>query len=190
MSLKFFTAINSDYLNVFRLGCLVYCTVIVSTLAMYSFSHIPLSLLILISSFRLILSVPTWEGMNGRSSIGSLIPGVSHIQAMGPVTTGGMRKHLTLHRPGEYSNITVAPSNIATPQLFYINQEQLWLLVNETAVYPVNVHNSTDSHYLPMQLVLGKKKEGITLDHGGGRPPCCTTICLAGRATTVCTTNA
>jgi hypothetical protein len=63
---------------------------------------------------------------------------------------------------GEYSNITVAPSNIATPQLFYINQEQLWLLVNETAVYPVNVHNSTDSHDLPMQLVLGKKKEGIT----------------------------
>lgn len=67
---------------------------------MYSFSHIPLSLLILISSFRLVLSVPTWEGMNGRSLIGSLIPGVSHIQAMGPVTTGGMRKHLVLQRPG------------------------------------------------------------------------------------------
>ncbi|KAF9485362.1 hypothetical protein BDN70DRAFT_636300 [Pholiota conissans] len=129
---------------------------------MYTSIHIPLSLFLLISSVGVILAVPTWEGMNGRSSIGSLIPGVSHIQAMGPVATGGMMKHLALHRPGELGNITVAPLNRVAPPLFYINQEQLWLLVNETAVYPVNVHNSTSFHELPMQLVLGKKREGIT----------------------------
>lgn len=46
--------------------------------------------------------------------------------------------------------------------MFYINQEQLWLLVNETAVYPVNVHNTTGVHPLHMQLILGTKREGIT----------------------------
>jgi len=46
--------------------------------------------------------------------------------------------------------------------MFYIGKNQLWLQFNETAIYPVNVHNTSGTHVLPMQLVLGKKREGIT----------------------------
>lgn len=53
-------------------------------------------------------------------------------------------------------------ANTQDPPLFYINQNQLWLLVNDTTVYPVNVHNSTGTHELPMQLVLGRKRDGLT----------------------------
>lgn len=144
-------------------------------------SYLPPGLLVLmILSCRLISAIPTWEGMNGRSSIGSLIPGVSSIEAKGPVATGKQPKYLTVHSPGMSrlwiaffllcsfyslggaSNVTVGPPSKVPPPQFYINQEQLFLLVNETAVYPVNVQNSTATHHLPMQLVLGSKKEGIT----------------------------
>lgn len=145
-------------------------------------SYLPPGLLVLMMlSCHLIAAVPTWEGMNGRSSIGSLIPGVSSIEAKGPVATGKQAKHLTVHSPGapqlshsfhsvvysfcisgRISNVTVAPPSKVPPPQFYINQEQLFLLVNETAVYPVNVYNSTTTHHLPMQLVLGTNKEGIT----------------------------
>ena len=49
------------------------------------------------------------------------------------------------------------------PPLFYVNQRQLWLLVNETTVFPVNMHNVTGDYHpdLPFQLVLGKKVEGV-----------------------------
>ncbi|KDR83747.1 hypothetical protein GALMADRAFT_24321, partial [Galerina marginata CBS 339.88] len=65
---------------------------------------------------------------------------------------------------GQIANLSVMPSSShrAAPPLFYINQNQLWLLVNETTVYPVNIHNSTGIHELPMQLILGKKRAGIT----------------------------
>ncbi|KJA24481.1 hypothetical protein HYPSUDRAFT_471304 [Hypholoma sublateritium FD-334 SS-4] len=126
-------------------------------------NHLPSGLLILmLLSCHLIVAVPTWEGMNGRSSIGSLIPGVSSIEAKGPVATGKQPKHLTVHAPGRVSNVTVGPPSKVPPPEFYIHQEQLFLLVNETAVYPINVYNSTTTHHLPMQLVLGTKKEGIT----------------------------
>ncbi|KAF8974569.1 hypothetical protein BDZ97DRAFT_35523 [Flammula alnicola] len=128
---------------------------------MFSVRQIPLTLFVLFCSIQFIAAVPTWEGMNGRSSITSLIPGASYIQAMGPAAQAGMVKHLSVHVPEKGGNLTVTP-NTRTPPLFYINQDQLWLLVNETAVYPVNVHNSTGTHELPMQLILGNKREGIT----------------------------
>ncbi|KAF8913892.1 hypothetical protein CPB84DRAFT_1757840 [Gymnopilus junonius] len=107
-------------------------------------------------------AVPTWEGMNGRSSIGSLIPGASLITAKGPVSHPGDVKHLTVHNPGTIGNITIRAEARSGSPLFYINRNHLWLLVNETTVYPVNIHNSTTFHDLPMQLVLGKQKQGIT----------------------------
>ncbi|PPQ77774.1 hypothetical protein CVT25_011209 [Psilocybe cyanescens] len=127
---------------------------------MFSIKDIPFTLLALLFSLQLIAAVPTWEGMNGRSSMGSLIPGASYIEAKGPVSSGSSTRHLSVHRAGELGNLSII-SNTYEPPYFYISQNQLWLLVNETTVYPVNVHNSTGIHELPMQLILGKKKEGI-----------------------------
>uniref|UniRef100_A0A8H8CJX2 Uncharacterized protein n=1 Tax=Psilocybe cubensis TaxID=181762 RepID=A0A8H8CJX2_PSICU len=93
--------------------------------------------------------------------MGSLIPGASFIEAKGPVASGSIARHLSVHRPGELGNLSVI-SNNREPPYFYINQNQLYLLVNETTVYPVNVHNSTGTHELPMQLILGKKRDGVT----------------------------
>jgi len=129
---------------------------------MYSMKDVPFVLLAFLLSLRFIAAIPTWEGMNGRGSIGSLIPGASYINAMGPVVHKGYEKHLTVRNPGQIGNLTLLPDTKFPPPLFYINQNQLWLLVNETTVYPVNIHNSTGFHELPMQLVLGKKRDGIT----------------------------
>ncbi|CAA7259756.1 unnamed protein product [Cyclocybe aegerita] len=131
-------------------------------------SDLPLALFVLLCSLSIVASIPTWEGMNGRSSIGSLIPGASNIRALGPAISQTMPQHLTVHVPGQLGNLTISPENVGpplffqTPPLFYINRNKLWLLVNETTVFPVNIRNMTGTHDLPMQLVLGKKTEGIT----------------------------
>ncbi|KAF4619170.1 hypothetical protein D9613_005084 [Agrocybe pediades] len=127
---------------------------------MYSIKDLPFALFVFLLSWRLIAAVPTWEGMNGRGSIGSLIPGASYIEAMGALSA--KTNHLApLTPPGPAANLTIR-TNMENPPTFYINQNQLWLLVNETTVYPVNVHNSTTVHQLPMQLILGHKRDGIT----------------------------
>jgi len=43
-------------------------------------------------------AIPMWEGLTGRSSIGSLVPGASYLEAMGPVNDG--RRTLHLGTPG------------------------------------------------------------------------------------------
>jgi len=128
---------------------------------MNTMKHLPFALFVLICSLGLIAAVPTWEGMNGRNSIGSLIPGASYIEALGPGAVGSFANHLSPHTPGEFGNITISVDSKAPP-MFFINKNQLWLLVNETAVYPVNMRNTTGTHELPLQLTVGKKKEGIT----------------------------
>lgn len=67
-----------------------------------------------------------------------------------------------ISRKGTIGNITIKPETRSGSPMFYINQNALWLLVNETTVYPVNIHNSTGFHELPMQLVLGKQRQGVT----------------------------
>lgn len=68
---------------------------------MYSMKDIPFTFLIFLLSLPFISAVPTWDGMNGRSSIGSLIAGVSSIEAKGPVASGPLAKHLGVHVKGE-----------------------------------------------------------------------------------------
>lgn len=55
--------------------------------------------------------------------------------------------------------------NTKVPPLFYIHNDQLWLFHNASTILPVNVQNSTLSSQLPLQLVVGKQREGVK---GGG----------------------
>lgn len=48
-----------------------------------------------------------------------------------------------------------------SPPLFYINNGHLWYYHNMTAIYPVNVLNSTMTSQLPLQLSVGRKQEGV-----------------------------
>lgn len=64
----------------------------------------------------------------------------------------------TLGQPG---NLTLDFIRRAPP-LFFINRNQLWQYNNETAIYPVNVMNRTDIPHSPLQLVTGKKRQGVT----------------------------
>ncbi|KAF9462642.1 hypothetical protein BDZ94DRAFT_1194273 [Collybia nuda] len=108
------------------------------------------------------IAVPTWEGLNGRNSIGSLVPGAAYIEAIGPTREHDYQtRHLSVQIPGQPGNLTLAP-NTRAPPLFYIHRNQLWQYNNETAIYYVNVVNTTETSHFPLQLVLGRKKVGIT----------------------------
>jgi len=121
------------------------------------------SILLLYCTFyiALVVTIPTWQGLNGRYPIGSLVPGVTYIEALGPVRDSGIQtKYLSVQMPGQSGNLTIAP-NIRAPPLFYINRNQLWQYNNETAIYHVNLVNVTKTGDFPLQLILGKKKTGV-----------------------------
>lgn len=46
----------------------------------------------------------------------------------------------------------------SAPPLFLINRRQLYYYVNETTMYPINVHNTTLLHRPPLQLMVDTKK--------------------------------
>ncbi|KAF9009072.1 hypothetical protein BDQ17DRAFT_1349476 [Cyathus striatus] len=113
--------------------------------------------------FSLALAIPTWEGINVRGSIGSLVPGTSYIEALGPARGNekSQLRHLSLPVPGNPGNLTVMP-NYRAPGLFYVGQNQLWNFVNETAIFPVNAINVTSTSEFPLQLIVGTKQAGIS----------------------------
>lgn len=45
--------------------------------------------------------------------------------------------------------------------MFYIKNNQLWHFHNASTIFPVNVINSTLSSQMPLQLVVGNKREGV-----------------------------
>ncbi|KAL0949981.1 hypothetical protein HGRIS_009995 [Hohenbuehelia grisea] len=106
-----------------------------------------------------ILSIPTWDGYS-RDAIGSIVPGATFIEAIGPATREQMYMgHLSTAKPGHPGNLTYIQNQ--QPPLFLINQNWLWQINNETSIYRVNVLNTTGVENLPLQLVLGTKAEGI-----------------------------
>ena len=52
-----------------------------------------------------------------------------------------------------------------SPPLFYIHQNQLWHYHNDSTILPVNVHNTTGSAQLPLQLIADPAPGGVP----GGR---------------------
>ncbi|KAJ8453559.1 hypothetical protein ONZ45_g19670 [Pleurotus djamor] len=107
-----------------------------------------------------VLSIPTWDNWSRQQTIGSLVPGASFIQALGPSQDKQLYKgHLSTATPGFPGNLTLIKDTL--PPLFFINHNWLWQVNNETSIYRVNVVNSTGTAGMPMQLKLGKKAEGI-----------------------------
>ncbi|TFK25745.1 hypothetical protein FA15DRAFT_616950 [Coprinopsis marcescibilis] len=113
----------------------------------------------------LVWSLP-WDGLNGRSSMNSMIAGATSIEAVGPLRVNQVphQRHLGVKENGDIGNATILVHQ-KRPPLFIINRRQLYLYLNETTVFPVNVHNTTLPDIPPLQLKVEPKKGGIT---GGG----------------------
>lgn len=133
--------------------------------------------------------MPSFEGVTSWSSMNNLVPGMSHLQGLGPIAAQGegasipfymsiaaprgTSDSLTVHAPtrlltrtpnaGLPGNVTVYRNK--SPPLFYIHQNQLWHYHNESTILPINVHNSTKAADLPLQLVADTEPAGVP----GGR---------------------
>jgi hypothetical protein len=107
------------------------------------------------------VAVPTYDG---HFSIGSLIPGLSSIQAVrsGHSRKGGAR-FMTVRPPNDVGNLSISFTTPTIP-LFYIHHNRLWRYVNDTSIYAVNLVNDTqipDMEHTPLQLTLDQKPGGI-----------------------------
>ncbi|EGN93046.1 hypothetical protein SERLA73DRAFT_79089 [Serpula lacrymans var. lacrymans S7.3] len=120
-------------------------------------------LIFLLSLVVSVLSIPVWENINNRESLGSLVSGTSYLEAMGSV-----RRTQQTHKPN-YLSIDAPKGSTGhaiikqdpMPPLFFINHHQLWQYQNESYIFPVNVINSTLTADAPLQLSVGKKREGL-----------------------------
>ncbi|RDX55486.1 hypothetical protein OH76DRAFT_1414811 [Lentinus brumalis] len=130
------------------------------------------SMLFAIASYLLSLmfvaAVPSFEGVTSWSSIGNLVPGMTYLEGLGPATSQGTPGHVPFYMSiaatrGNPGNVTMYRNR--SPPLFYIHQNQLWHYHNESTIMPVNVHNTTGSGQLPLQLIVGTKPAGVP----GGR---------------------
>lgn len=66
---------------------------------------------------------------------------------------------LTLHynhpkHSGSPGNASIARS--PSPPLFYVAKNRLWHFHNESTVLPIQLHNSTQSAKLPLQVIVGE----------------------------------
>ncbi|KAK7470655.1 hypothetical protein VKT23_002078 [Stygiomarasmius scandens] len=129
----------------------------------------------LLCSLSLVASIPTWMYAPGQSQIGSLVPGAATIEALGVGSNPyqASTRHLAAYRKDYEGNLTVTFTRSRYgPDLFYINRQQLWLFANETAIFPVNVVNTTTVHpdagEVPMRLVIGDKHKN-TVTSGSWR---------------------
>ncbi|KAJ3760087.1 hypothetical protein FB446DRAFT_791325 [Lentinula raphanica] len=109
--------------------------------------------------------VPAVPTFSGQYSIGSLIPGLSSLQAL---REGHSRKsaarHLNVRPPNTVGNLTITTGAGGIP-LFYIHRGRLWRYINETSIHAVNIINGTEeapgTNQIPLQLMLEEKPGGI-----------------------------
>ncbi|KAJ2931734.1 hypothetical protein H1R20_g5353, partial [Candolleomyces eurysporus] len=95
--------------------------------------------------------------------MGSTNGGVmTYIEAMGRADLGemGFTRHLMGLPQGQPGNVTIRVDE-KSPSFFFVRKNQLYQYVNDTTIYPVNVHNVTIDRVPPLQLVLGKKPDGL-----------------------------
>ncbi|EEB91668.1 hypothetical protein MPER_09941, partial [Moniliophthora perniciosa FA553] len=92
-----------------------------------------------------------WMGAPGQISIGSLVPGAAYVEAKSAHRTGDVARHLAPSVPGNLGNLSV---------------NQLWQFQNQSAIFHVNVVNTTEPHHptgeIPLQLTLDTQRKGIT----------------------------
>ncbi|KAJ6613451.1 hypothetical protein B0H10DRAFT_1881293 [Mycena sp. CBHHK59/15] len=110
-----------------------------------------------------VFALPTWEGLNSRTSMTSLVPSASYIEVLGPDWVIKSQSHLSSHVLGEPGNLTAVPiAQLRNPPLFSLGLDQLWQYRNETTIYPVNILNTTLTPDVPpLQLALGGKRSGL-----------------------------
>ncbi|EKM59164.1 uncharacterized protein PHACADRAFT_191481 [Phanerochaete carnosa HHB-10118-sp] len=118
-----------------------------------------LALLLLCASWVMtVLAIPSFEGVTSWTDIGSLVPGMTTLEAIGPSSWDDSGKnpfYFTIDAPhGLTGNATVKKDS--APPLFYIHNNQLWNFHNASTIYPVNTVNATKSSQLPLQVVVGK----------------------------------
>ncbi|KAH7929441.1 hypothetical protein BV22DRAFT_1080897 [Leucogyrophana mollusca] len=124
-------------------------------------------LIFLLSFVSLVLGIPTWENLNTRQALGTLVPGASFLEALGPVRRAQHAddpKYLSVNAPRGSPGRAVVKQD-TSPPMFYINHDQLWQYQNETYIFPVNVVNSTLTADAPLQVTVGEKQGGLS----GGR---------------------
>lgn len=116
------------------------------------------------------------------SSIGSLDPGLSYLEAIGPTTQNvegqnilryiaiagqrGMSYGLLVRvwsnkakQSGTAGNITIEAGS--APPLFYVYNGHLWYHHNTTTILPMSVHNATLTSQLPLQVTVGSEQGAI-----------------------------
>lgn len=140
-----------------------------------------LALVSILAVISTVFSIPVFEGISAwSSSIGSLVPGVTVIEAIGsggtdPLTyvplymsTEGPRGKfqriifyiIPFCRTSLTDPLSGSPGNVSvtrdpSPPLFYIANNELYHFHNESTILPIQVHNSTQSAKLPLQLTIG-----------------------------------
>ncbi|KXN86266.1 hypothetical protein AN958_10128 [Leucoagaricus sp. SymC.cos] len=106
----------------------------------------------------LVTAVPTFEHLTGwDTDMGSLVPGAAYVSAIGRYDASFPKtRYLNVHDEGFPGNITVTTED-RRPEWFYIRQNQLYQVINSTAIYSVSLKNMTATSDFPLQLVSGAK---------------------------------
>ncbi|KAJ3488694.1 hypothetical protein NLI96_g2663 [Meripilus lineatus] len=117
-----------------------------------------LALVSILAVISTVFSIPVFEGISAwSSSIGSLVPGVTVIEAIGSGGTDPLTYvplYMSTEGPrGSPGNVSVTRD--PSPPLFYIANNELYHFHNESTILPIQVHNSTQSAKLPLQLTIG-----------------------------------
>ncbi|KAG2020967.1 hypothetical protein CC2G_006247 [Coprinopsis cinerea AmutBmut pab1-1] len=110
----------------------------------------------------LVLGLP-WDAINGRSAMGSMVTGAAPLEGIGPLRQNQVphNRHLGIRGGHDaLGNLTILVHQL-TPPHFIINRRQLYYYMNSTTVFPVNVVNTTLPDRPPLQLIVGKKREGL-----------------------------
>ncbi|KAM5540393.1 hypothetical protein V8D89_005851 [Ganoderma adspersum] len=121
-----------------------------------------------VSSLVFVTAMPSFDGLTSWPSIGNLVPGLTHLEGLGPSTSQGTVDHGPFYLSigatrGNPGNVTMYRNK--SPPLFYIHQNQLWHYHNDSTILLVNVHNTTGSAQLPLQLIADPAPGGVP----GGR---------------------
>ncbi|KAI0638059.1 hypothetical protein C8Q77DRAFT_1089087 [Trametes polyzona] len=131
-----------------------------------AFTAMLLAIAACLAPLFLVSAMPSFEGVTSWSSMNSLVPGMTHLQGLGPIASeheGSLFPfYMSIAAPrGLPGNVTVYRNK--SPPLYYIHQNQLWHYHNDSTILPINVHNSTAG--LPLQLIAEQKPGGVP----GGR---------------------
>jgi len=109
----------------------------------------------------LVLCIPAFEGVTQWSTIGSLVPGMTSLEAVTgkdafSLENSDVRSYVSILAPrGLPGNVTIFRNK--SPPLFYIHNNQLWHFHNESTILPVQLYNTTAEAGRPLQVVVGDK---------------------------------